>query len=356
MLRLTFFLVLVVGAHGAKEEGLPAPRPPTPRPQSTVWLAREPSAIERLVANDTMVARMVDRLVMAVNGETEIGAAWRQMVEPKDRVGIKVSATGGSHFSTHVAVIEALLTGLEKAGVERRSVIIWDRESADLKRAGFAAGRLGCVVRGIDPPRGWDREAPFAAPVLGKLIWGDLLFTEKSTKRRGKTPTEQDQLSSTSHLAAILSRDVTKVINVPVLSDSTALGVGGAIYNMTVPNVDNWRRFVSVEGGASDSLAELYADERVAPKIILHLMDGLTAQYAGGPEGNPNYAFAHATLYAAKDAVALDATALRRLESWRRDAKLPAIGKKATWLDAAGRAGLGAFEETAITLREVTAP
>ena len=52
------------------------------------------------------------------------------------------------------------------------------------------------------------------------MIWGDLLFSEKSRKRLGKTPPGQDQLSSTSHFASIVSRELTKIINLPVLSDS----------------------------------------------------------------------------------------------------------------------------------------
>ena len=120
---------------------------------------------------------------------------------------------------------------------------------------------------------------------------------------------------------------MTKIINLPVLADETHIGVAGALYNVTVPNVDNWRRFLALEGGATDSIPDLYADEHLAPKIVLHLMDGLTAQYADGPRGNPNYAFAHATLYASRDPVALDATAARKIEGWRKESKLPSIAR-----------------------------
>ena len=53
-------------------------------------------------------------------------------------------------------------------------------------------------------------------------------------------------------------------------------------------------------------------------------MDGLLAQYAGGPESQPNYAFPFATLYASKDPVAIDAIALRQLEEWRKKRQAPA--------------------------------
>ena len=331
-------------------------RVPVPPMPPVVWFATEPSAIDHFTESPSVTARMVDALVISTTGQRDIAAAWRHLVSPKDRIGIKVSAVGGRQFSTHLGVVEAILAGLEKAGIARKSVLVWDRASDDLRTAGFTARELGCQVRGIDLPRGWDRAAAFQAPALGKLIWGDLLFTEKSLKRLGKSPTEQDQLSSTSHFASIVTRDLTKIINVPVLADETALGVAGAFYNVTVPNVDNWRRFLTLEGGAIDSIPDLYADEHLAPKIVLHLMDGLVAQYARGPEGNPNYAFAHATLYAAQDPVALDATAARKIEGWRRESHLPSIAKRIEWLDAAEKDGLGIATEARIALKPVTPP
>ena len=70
-------------------------------------------------------------------------------------------------------------------------------------------------------------------------------------------------------------------------------------------------------------------------------MDGLVAQYGGGPQAQPNFSLHHATLYASKDGVALDAMALKRLEQWRAKASLPAIGRLGIYLEAAGQMGLG---------------
>ena len=351
MFRLVLFLALTAALRAASEERVPVvPKVPV------VWFASEPTAIDHFTESPSVTARMVDHLVLAATEQPDIASAWRKLVTPKDRIGIKVSAVGGTQFSTHVSVVEAILAGLEKAGVKRRSVLVWDRDSEELKAAGFDAKRLGCQVRGIDPPRGWDRNAPFQAPALGKLIWGDLLFTEKSLKKLGKSPTEQDQLSSTSHFASIVSKELTKIINVPTLADEPNIGIAGALYNASVPNVDNWRRFLNTEGGAIDSIPDLYADEHLAPKIVLHLMDGLIAQYAEGPHGNPNYSFAHATLYASQDPVALDATAARKIEGWRRESKLPSIAKRIEWLDAAEKAGLGTATEARIVVRQVTPP
>ena len=65
------------------------------------------------------------------------------------------------------------------------------------------------------------------------------------------------------------------------------------------------------------------------------------AQIAGAPTFQPLYAKHHATLYASRDAVALDATLLRQLETWRKEAQLPALGDMAGHVQAAGEAGLG---------------
>lgn len=341
-------LGLALPRAGAQEVAQPAPH-------STVFFAQDDQALDGYEENASRTRPMVDALVLAVTGKSDITSAWRSLVAPTDRVGIKVTTVGGRYFSSHRGVVAALIAGMEQAGVPRSRIVIWDRNSEDLRAAGFLPKRDGYDVRAIDPPSGFDRQATIAAPVLGKLMWGDLLFAEKQRRALGKAREEDDQLSSTSHLARIVSRDVTKIINVPVLSDDRGCGVAGALYNMTVPNVDNWRRFTHTDGPIATSPAELYADERIGPKVVLHVLDGLLAQYAGGPGFNPNYAFAHQTLYASKDPVALDATALRKIDEWRKLAKLPPLAKKGEWLEGAAQMGLGNAAESAITLQQVEA-
>ena len=325
--------------------------PPLVPPVSTIFSADDSLALDQLEENPAVTRRMVEQLVLAVTGQTEVGKAWRSLVTPADRVGIKVCAAGGRYFASHLGIVEAIVAGLEEAGVPPARIIVWDRELADLRAAGFIARRGGYQVRGIAPGTGYDRAAQFTAPTLGKLIWGDLLFQDPRM-RGGKRVAAADQLSSTSHIASVVSREITKIINVPVLSDESGCGVAGALYNLTVPNVDNWRRFTQMEAGA-DAIPDLYADAHLGPKVVLTIMDALRPQYAGGPHFNPNYAFAWHTIYAGKDPVALDAHALRLLEGWRKEAKLPPIGKRAAWLEDAAQAGLGNFAAEKIILRPV---
>ena len=130
-------------------------------------------------------------------------------------------------------------------------------------------------------------------------------------------------------------------------------GIAGCIYNMTIPNIDNWRRFAQGSRFGAESLAEIYSNPIIARKVVFNLMDGLIAQYAGGPQSQPNYAVHHATLYASKDPVALDTTALKRLEQWRARASLPVIGHVADYIGFASQLGLGNSAPNRIEIRNV---
>jgi hypothetical protein len=330
----------------------PASAPPTLPPTSTIYVTQEAGALNQLEENPAITRRMVDRVVRAATGQNDSVKAWRSLVTPTDRVGIKVAAAGGRYFGSHRGIVEAILDGLEQAGIPRSRVVVWDREADDLRSSGFVSEKGGYQLASIPPIHGYDRAAQFSAPILGKLIWGDTLFAEKQGKL-GKRSEEADQLSSSSYLANVLSKQVNKVINVPVLSDEAGCGVAGAIYNMTVPNLDNWRRFTQTDSDAASGLLDIYADERVGGKVVLTIMDALMAQYAGGPRFNLNYAFPYHTIYASKDALALDANAFRLIEGWRKESKLPSIAERAEWLRAGEQMGLGHFAENKILIRTV---
>ena len=280
--------------------------------------------MDGLDENPAVTQRMVDALVRTVTGRADSATAWRDLAGPEDTVGIKVTTAGGLYFSTRRGVVAAVASGLKEAGVH--NIIVWDRNSSTLRECGFTPQRLGCEVRAIDPPRGWDREASLQAPVLGKLIWGDLLFSEKLPA------TADSLLSSKSHLCTILSRDVTRFINIPALSDEPGCGVGGALHSAVVGNIDNWRRFTVFGESGAAAIADAYSDPRIGGKCVLHILDALAVTYGGGPGPNPQHSVIHNTLYASRDPVAVDSTGLRLLEKWRNHARLGPIGTKAAWL------------------------
>ena len=154
-------------------------------------------------------------------------------------------------------------------------------------------------------------------------------------EKEKKRPRNMDNLSDESHLSNVLTHAVTKVINVPVLSDHFLCGLSGALFNMTIQNLDNWRRLIQDPVNGDPSIPEAYADPRVGDKVVLHIMDGLIALYAGAPMGDANYAIHYGTLYASKDPVALDAIALRMIDQWRIEAQMEPASKIAKYLPTA---------------------
>jgi hypothetical protein len=320
---------------------------PTP---SVVYRAHDGDAIHDYKANPEVVRRMTNSLVLAVTRQSDIASAWRSLVKPNDRIGIKISAAGGELFTSHRDIVNAIVDGLVAAGHSRRDIIVWDKSLGGIKEAGYT-GNEGYQLRSIPPIDGYDAKATISAPFLGNLIWGDFEYVGN----RGEMPllSETENTSSVSHLSKIIANEVTKIINVPVLSDSIRNGIAGCLYNVTIPNVDNWRRFGLPPDFGASSIPEIYNDPHVGSKVVLNLMDGLLAQYAGGPESQPAYSFPFATLYASKDPVAIDATALRHLEEWRQKRKVPPIKRMGAQVQVAAEMGLGNADLSRIEIRDV---
>ena len=292
---------------------------------------------------------MVDRLVIAVTGQPDVARAWGSLVSPNDKIGIKISAAGGQLFTTHKEVVDAIVDGLVAAGHPRKSIIVWDRSINGIKDAGYRPGAEGFQLKGIAPKDGYDEKAVFSAPLLGTLVWGDLDYRGELGKLEPLSDAENTSIIS--HISRILANEVTKVINVPVMSNTEMNGIAGCLYNMTIPNIDNWRRFAQGRGFGAASIAEIFGNPLVGKKVVLNIVDGLVAQYAGGPQSQPLYSEHHATIYASKDPVALDAIVLQKLEEWRTRGKLPAIGQMAAYVEAAGYSGLGNASRDRIELK-----
>lgn len=338
-----FFFCGLASAQAQTAQTLPA--------RSIVYSAHDPAAIKDYRTDPAVVRAMVDRLLLAVTGQNDRARAWRSLVSPNDKIGIKISAAGGELFTTHRDVVNAIVDGLVAAGHSRSSIVVWDRSLGGMKDAGYRLSAEGYQVKSIAPRDGYDPEAIFTAPLTGKLIWGDLEFRAD----QGTVPllSDQEQTSDDSHFAQIVSSEVTKIINVPVMSDSSTNGLAGCLYNVTIPNIDNWRRFTQVYSHGGFAIAELYNNAVIGKKVVLNLMDGLAAQYAGGPQSQPNYAVHHATLLASKDPVAVDAIALQRIDQWRLKAKLPPIGRLAVHVQVAGQIGIGNADLARIEVRSV---
>lgn len=355
--RTALLLFLATSLAGA--QSLP-PDVPVARAlpaKSQVYFATDTRALANGFSPAPSVVRpMVDAVVMAATGKASVAAAWASLVSRNDTVGIKVAAAPGRMAGTHPAVVRAIAQGLQAAGVPAAHIVVWDRNREDLVNAGFASDDRDFRLQWIDPTTGYDPAATLTAPILGKLIWGDSKFGDRKGTRIEDLISRGQQLSSTSYYAAILSKKVTKVVNVPSLCDSYMTGLNGAIANMTLWNVDNWRRFIQEPQFGNPYLAEIYADPMVGEKVVLTVMDGLAVQFAGGPFLNPNFTRPYFTIFASKDPVAIDATAVRLIDEYRTLNQLPKIEGTAGHVQTAQSMGIGNADDASIEQIRVGAP
>ncbi|MBV9491719.1 MAG: DUF362 domain-containing protein [Verrucomicrobia bacterium] len=348
------------GSPSAAQPDEPAPTPtPTPVPaRSEVFRIQDRNALIDYKPDVNVIRRMVDALVINVTGQALVGAAWGSLVKANDVVGIKVCANGAPLFSTHYPVVNAICEGLIQAGVPAQNIVVFDREEELLKAAGYRV--KGGGYRLMWTEGSYDPAAVVSSPVSGRLIYGDLLFSGRKPSSFNAEPAAQDKhgpsadgFSNESHISRILTKVVTKVINVPVMADHTGCGLSGALFNMTIQNVDNWRRLVQPPVRGDPEIPELYANPQIGGKVVLNIMDALVAEYAGAPIGDLNYAVQYGTLLASRDPVAIDSVALRQIDVWRKQAKMDPASKDARYVETAFRYGLGNADFSRIDIREI---
>jgi len=321
---------------------------------SEVFYSLDSQSFTGSKASERVVARMVDELVQAVTRQPTSPEAWRSLVKPNERVAIKVAASGGSSSGTTPAVVQAVVEGLQASGVPAANIVVWDRDSKDLVASGL--GRLGeegqIRLAWIDSKADYDSENPLFLPVLGKLIHGDRDFKTRAEMEISDLIDTRKQLSDESYFPKLMGR-VDKIINIPSLTDSFLTGINGALANVTVGLIDNWRRFTKPPMFGNPYVAEIYAYPFIRDKVALTILDALRLQYAGGPFPNPNYVESYQALFASTDPVAIDATAVRLIDEYRLSNQLPSIQPMTNYIETADQLGLGESNEKNIQLIRV---
>lgn len=267
--------------------------------------------------------------------------AWLAFVKPTDTVGIKVSAAPGRAGGSRHEIATAVAAGLRQAGLPRDRIIVWDRNQSDLLAAGYRTDSPDYTLRWIDPAKGYDTSAQVIAPVLGKLIWGDSSFGDRRISRFSDLFDTNEQLSSKSHFSRILTKEVTRVIHITSASDSIYTGIHGALADMTLSNIDNWRRFTKPPDHGDPYIAEIYGDETIRSKVVLTFLDALVVQFAGGPHPNPQFTAVNGAIFASRDPVALDATLIDLIEPLRKASQLPPVRPMSRYVESAQILGLG---------------
>src|SRR5229473_2551183 len=261
--------------------------------------------------------RQMIRKGMAELTHTDGGAdAWRQFFGPGDIVGIKLNPVGQPHVMSSAEVVREIIAGLNSAGVKPKEIVVYDRYRKQFLAAGYdkwlpegvrmsnAAEdyqEMQMAIEGYDPDHYMDMALTLPAYDVNNL-----------TARR-------------SYAAQFITKQVNKLINLPVLKDHQSAGVTLALKNLSHGPVNNVNRSHSSKtlNACGAFIPAVVSLPVIRNKAVLHILDGIKGLYHGGPGARPQFVWEHRTMYFATDPVALDRIGWQAI-----DAKRASVGMK----------------------------
>lgn len=296
------------------------------------------------------IRKMVQMGICELTGTASPKKAWKRFVGPHDVVGIKMSPVGQPFVCSSKQTLNAVVEGLISAGVKATNIIVYERYREILEKTGI----------------------PKWVPEGVRTAWAAPAFDDIQQDMEGYDPEHyvdlplvlpqfdlNDIKARRSFAAQFITRQVTKLINLPVLKSHNAAGVTGALKNLSHGLVNNVSRSHS---NLADFIPPVVSLPVIRNKAVLHILDGTRGLYDGGPGVmHPDFVWDHKTIYFATDPVAMDRVSLSVVDEQRRQKKMPRIAdaKMSSFktqpehIDAAGKAGLGEWDLAKIDLRVV---
>jgi hypothetical protein len=249
---------------------------------------------------------MLQKSMLELTGEKDLKRAWSMFVEPGEKIGLKVNPIGGKLLSTSHAVVKSVIKQLTENGISHKDIIIWDRRDMELKDAGFTQENYpGIEIRGTEL---MDEKGSFTDS-NGKLYgehnidkewyyWADV-----EGEYDDETMPYMVNGGKFSYFTRIVTREVDKIINIPVLKNAGG-SITNAMKNLAFGSVSNTGRLHAQLW--NETCAHVCAFSPIRDKVVLNISDGLRGCFNGGPAANPQFICNYYTLLIASDPVAMD--------------------------------------------------
>ncbi len=360
------------------------PRPryamPGPFPGRVVEVRHTDSVRPDNTINGDAVKEMLVRGMCELTGAEHPYEAWKRFFGPGDVVGIKVNPVGRARkgspavgsISNPQVLLEVVLR-LRDAGVRPQDIIVFERYANEFREAGYDKVMLERImdgVRWLASSSGYDdsqlnidgfssrRDERENDPHVAG--YDPDVFVTMGYAHPRHDP--KDDRRFRSHLSAIVTRMVNKIITLPVLKDHRSAGVTLALKNMShgfnnnvarshLTNLERLNGTVTSPNQCDTFIPTAAGQLHIRQKATLHILDGLIGVYEGGP-GNWNRTWGtwrRKSLFFATDPVALDHVgwdiidAKRAEEGWQPVAQMgqlqqvPAVALSARLLALTGR-------------------
>lgn len=236
----------------------------------------------------------------------KLKVAWRTFFTEKDIIGIKVNPVAGKELSTTPQIVLAMIQQLEEAGIPRNNIVIWDRREFQLKDAGFTQEAFpGIKLTGTEcqdeKESFYDAEGKLYGETRIDKSWYYWADVEESYD--AETIPYMINSGKHSYFSKIITEQVDKIINVPVLKNAGA-SVTLAMKNLAFGSISNTGRLHKKLW--SETCAEVCAFPPLRDKTVLNIIDGLKGCFNGGPAANPEFIREFNTVLVSTDPVAID--------------------------------------------------
>jgi hypothetical protein len=281
-----------------------APGMPGPYPGQVVAVKSDKSVdISTGAANDAVVREMMAQGMRALTGAGATADAWRRFFTPSDVVGIKVNCGGYPHCVSAYEIVAETVRQLMGIGVPVSQIYLYERFQNQLDEVNYAP-HLPEGVQIVAAERanrytdnsGYDPETYLEAN----------LFGEEDTR---------------SNMMRLVSKRLTKIINIPNMKDHGATGVTGCLKNIAYGSFSNVAR--THQRGKSHTysvVGTLASIEPLRSRTVLQIMDGLRGVWHGGPFARTTkYVFYPRQIMFGTDPVAIDRLLLDIIENKRRE-------------------------------------
>ncbi len=274
-------------------------------PRARVGLAALPA--EGLTPASARAA--LEKALVGATNATSAAAAVRALFKPTDTVGIKLNCLAGRGMSPRPELVEALATLLGNAGLARHRIIVFERSTRELRRAGFLPGDHD-TYRCLAIDNDYDAE-PSTSGSIGSCF------------------------------ARLASTTCTALVSFGVVKDHDLAGISAG--------AKNWYGIIHNPNKYHDSncdpyLADLLRHPLVRDKVRLTILDGVTAQCHGGPAYRPDATWPLGVVAASTDLLAADAWAWRVIDAERTRRRPP------RWLATAHQYGLGVGDPSQVEI------
>lgn len=358
--------------------------------------------------NPEAVHRAFSAGLMEMTGENTLENAWSSLFSPDDVVGIKINCLGAPKISSSLASINEVIAGLKSAGVKENNIIIWDRLDREFKRTGLEINKdsEGVRVRGTSTQwegvvpwiEGYDKDVYLSIEdgtlkkfkelvnqnftengthrdIFNSLTWLWMLVqqgNEKAKKYRDEIRrlymdySDREGIKKIAEQVAnefndvtiedeekscfseIVTKDITKLVNIAVLKHNEDSGITWALKNIALGVTTNKVRFHI--DYCTRSIAEILSFPCLKDKMVLHI--GEAAKISTVSVLGSQLAFDN-RIFFSTDPVAMDRIGLDILEQKRMEQKLDSIRDISTHIAACAKKGLGIDDVEKIDWREV---